>query len=245
MLATIARRLFPNRNGKHGADLPDSLRGLRRQAEQGHAAAQVAWGQALLDGRTGGADPAGARAWFAIAAGAGYPLGQVMYARALERGWGGAVDLPAAYRLYRQAAEAGDDWARYNLGNMLLRGRGCARDRPAAWRYFLAAATSGHAKSMTLIGRFLEEGWDRPRDIAAAAAWYRRGAEGGDYRGQHNLASLLAEAGHLDEALVWWRRALPEATPDILRAMEEALAQLPGESAAALRQDVERRLREV
>jgi TPR repeat protein len=243
LFARVRRAFFDGRKqSRSDAPLPDALLALRRQAEAGHTAAQVAWGQALLDGKAGEPDARRARAWFAIAAGAGDPLGLTMYGRALERGWGGPVDFVHAFTLYRQAAEMGENWARYNLANMLLRGRGCVRDRPAAWTFFLAAAVEGHAKSMTLVGRFLEEGWDRPRDRGAAMLWYQRGAEGGDYRGQHNLASLLAEDGRIEEARAWWRRVLPEATPDIVEAMEDALRQIPGEEAAALLRAVSARL---
>lgn len=60
---------------------------------------------------------------------------------------------------------------------------------------FQTAAQNGHAKSMNILARFLEEGWEIPQDRQAALAWYKRSAEGGDYRGQHNYATALAEAG--------------------------------------------------
>ncbi len=192
---------------------------LRRQAERGHVAAQLVFGQALLDS----ADPVQAARWFAIADTAGFAPAANMLGRCHEKGWGVPADPRQAASCYRRAAAAGDPWGCYNLANLYLRGRGVERDRLESWRLFLQAAGQGHAKSMNLVARFLDEGWDRARDRRAALLWYRRAAEAGDYRGQHNLATALAEQGALDEALSWWGRALPAATPDVREAMEQAL----------------------
>ena len=216
-------------------DLADGvLAAIQAQADAGEAASQVMIGQVLLDGVCLPRNPAQAFACFSRAAASGDPMGLNMRGRCLERGWGVAVDLPEAAACYRAAARQGLGWARYNLANMLLRGRGIAHDRKQAWALFLDAAFQGHAKSMNLIGRFLDEGWDRRRNPDAAMQWYRRAALAGDYRGQHNLASMLAEHGRAAEAVDWWRRALEQATADVLQAMEQALRALPGDDAQAL-----------
>ncbi|MGI4959475.1 MAG: tetratricopeptide repeat protein [Janthinobacterium lividum] len=204
--------------------------------------AQLMFGQMLLDGGDQPADPVRAMCWFGIAADAGHVPAMNMLGRCHEKGWGTETDHGRAAAFYRRAANSGDDWGRYNLANMLLRGRGVARDRREAWRLFHAAATSGHAKSMNLVGRFLEEGWDRPRDPSGARVWYRHSAEAGDYRGRHNLATSLTEDGHHDEALGWWRQALPDATPDILHAMIQVLARIDHADAAPLLLAVRQRL---
>lgn len=196
---------------------------LRHRAIGGDVVAQTLWAQALLDGTQVSKDAARARQWFTIAADAGFAPALNMLGRCLERGWGGTVDLPEAARFYAAAIVRGDDWARYNLGNMRLRGRGIDRDRAEAFALFTTAAQNGHAKSMNLAARCLEEGWGCTQNGHAAAAWYARSAEAGDYRGQHNFAVLLAEAGRLPEAFVWWDRALADATPDILDAMQAIL----------------------
>ena len=225
------------------SDLDDQvLAVVQAQADAGEAASQVVIGQLLLDGACLPRNPVQAFAWFGRAATSGDPIGLNMQGRCLERGWGVAVDLPAAAACYHAAARQGLGWARYNLANMLLRGRGIPRDGEQAWALFLGAAFQGHAKSMNLLGRFLEEGWDRPRDAEAALQWYRRSALAGDYRGQHNLATMLAERGLLGEAVTWWRRALAAATGDVLQAMEQALRALPGDDAHALRRQVRKQL---
>ena len=189
--------------------------------------AQTSLGQALLDGRGTPADGAAARRWFHVAAKAGHPPAMNMLGRCLERGWGGEPDFPLAAQWYRRAAEAGLDWGQYNLANMLLRGRGGPRDVAQSFRWFMAAAQQDHAKSINLVARFLEEGWMGPRDLPQAAACYLRAAEGGDFRGQYNLATLLVQFGRLDEAVDWFTRAGRAGSRDFQRAAAEQLLQRP------------------
>ena len=112
-----------------------------------------------------------------------------------------------AVEYFRRAADAGHAWAQYNLGHMYLDGRGIAQNPTAAFCYYLKAAEQRHERAMNLLGRCCEQGWGTPRNAAAAADWYRRSAEAGYFRGQYNWASLLREAGRIDEAVVWFERA--------------------------------------
>ena len=104
----------------------------------------------------------------------------------------------------------------YNYATALTLGEGVAEDRPAALDWFRKAAASGNAKSMNYIGSFHEDGWVVARDLAEAARWYARAAEGGDFRGQFNLARLLAGGGQVTEALGWLRKVPETATPAFL-----------------------------
>ncbi len=196
---------------------------VHQAACAGLVEAQTTLGQMLLDGRGTPADAGAARRWFARAASSGYAPAANMLGRCLERGWGGPVDLPQAGAQYRAAASAGLDWGHYNLANMLLRGRGMTRDVAQAFECFMAAAMQGHAKSMNLVGRFHEEGWLAPPDPAEAACWYRRAAVGGDFRGQHNLAMVLAQAGQIGEALAWFSLAAESGSLDFRRVAADQL----------------------
>jgi TPR repeat protein len=193
-------------------------------AQYGFVEAQTVLGQNYLDGRGVPKDATVAITWFSAAAQGRYAPALNMLGRCYERGWGCLADFPRAADCYRQAAEAGLDWGQYNLANMVLRGRGTQRDRRQAFGWYSRAAAQGHAKSMNMIGRFLEEGWDRPRDRVAAATWYRRAAEGEDFRGQYNLASLLALDGDVEAAVYWLDRSMDLASPDFLALMAKRLA---------------------
>lgn len=209
---------------------------LRAAAEDGVAQAQLLYGQLLLDGdpaRTGIArDPVAALHWFGQAAQAGDPMGMNMVGRCCEHGWGTRADDATAARWYRAAAERGLDWGMYNLATLLALGRGEAEDRPAALALFRRAAALGHAKSMTMVGSFHEDGWATPPDRDAARDQYRRAAEAGDFRGQFNLARLLAEDGATAEAIGWLRAMWPNATPAFREKVQAWLATQPD---AALR----------
>jgi len=196
---------------------------MEAAARYGLVEAQVLLGQMLLDGRGARHDSPRAFRWFSVAANAGHPPAMNMAGRCYENGWGVGRDDAAAVAWYRRAAEASLDWGQYNFANMLLRGRGITRDRKAAFSWYMRAARQQHAKSMNLVGRFLEEGWEVTADPAAAVAWYRRAAEGGDYRGQYNLASCLARDGDIVGAACWFEKAVATASPDVLQIMATAL----------------------
>lgn len=150
-----------------------------------------------------------------------------MVGRCHELGRGTAVDLELAAAWYRRAAERGLDWGQYNYAQLLAAGRGVPADRARALALYRLAAAQGHAKSMNLIGRHYDEGWEVERDPVAAEAWYRRSAEGGDFRGQCSYASVLVQAGRVDEAVDWLRRAARTATPAFLQQLRISLADSP------------------
>ncbi|GBR03253.1 tetratricopeptide repeat protein [Acetobacter oeni] len=224
------------------APLPEHIEAIRLGALKGDPLAQVQWGQALLDSDYMESDPAAAAGWFSIAAKAGFGPAENMLGRCHHFGRGYPKDLARAAVHYGRAAALGDEWGRYNLGILTLRGLGMPADRARAFALFSVAAANGHAKSMNILARFLEEGWETERDPAAALRWYRRSAEGGDYRGQHNYATALLEAGFAEEALGWWRRAVEDATSDILLAMERSLGRLGAAGDVVLLGQVRRRL---
>ena len=185
---------------------------IEAAAQYGLVEAQVLLGQTLLDkGR-----PELALHWFRGAARTGHAPAINMLARCLEKGWGVEPDLVEAARHYRTAAERGLDWGQFNLANLLLYGLGIACDRTEAFDWYALAAQQGHAKSMNMLARCHEEGWDRPRNLMKAIHWYRRSAAGGDYRGQFNLATLLAQQGRGAEALAWFKAALASGDPDFV-----------------------------
>lgn len=237
-------RKVPTRRPEPPA-LPPQIEEIRQGALKGQHLQIVQWGQVLLDSVYVPRDPMAALDWFTIAANAGFGPGHNMRGRCFQFGWGCEKDLQQAARCYEAAAAAGDEWGRYNLGIMTMRGIGMEADLARALDLFRTAANNDHAKSMNLYARFLEEGWVVPQDRAAALDWYRKSAEGGDYRGQHNHATALVDAGKIDEALGWWRQAVVDATSDILLAMDQKLTALGPKGDAELLERVRERLTEM
>jgi uncharacterized protein len=196
-------------------------------AENGVVEAQVVYAQYLLDGHGVARDPAAAFRWFRHAAQADHPMGMNMLGRCYEFGWGTAACASVAVYWYREAARAGLDWGMYNYATALALGNGIEEDREAALAWFEQAAALGHAKSQNLIGGFYEDGWVVEANRDAALACYRRAAEGGDFRGQFNLARLLGERGEVAEALDWLARVPRTATPAFVEKMRAHLAESP------------------
>jgi len=191
---------------------------VMRAAALGDADAQATLGQLLLDGHGIERDPRLGLTWFRIAARQAHAMSINMVGRCLENGWGCSSDLAEAARHYRQAADLGLDWGLYNYGQLLTRGRGVTHDLAAAYALFRQAADMGHAKSMNLVGRFHHEGVVVDKSAEQAQRWYRLAALGGDFRGQYNHATVLAEQGLEAEACAWLGRALETATSGFLQA---------------------------
>jgi TPR repeat protein len=214
-------------------------------AREGVLDAQALLGQILLDGQGIAQDQPLAVRWFEIAALRGHLMARNMLGRCHEHGWGCVADASIAAEHYRVAAEAGLDWAMYNYANLLATGRGVTEDQAQALNLYRRAAELGHAKSMNLLGRYLEEGRVCPADPQAARDWYRRSAFGGDFRGQFSYAALLADEGHIEEALDWLRKALAVGNLNFLRVASKALASATDPSIRALAADYAQRCAEL
>jgi TPR repeat protein len=203
-------------------DPREAARWVRAAAEHGFKAAQVIWGQMLLDGRGVPQDPAAAFHWFRRAADLGSVDGINMVGRCHELGWGVAADHGEAIRWYRKASAKSSAWGQYNLASMLLYGEGIERNRAQALQFYRQAAEQGHAKAAGMVGRFHEEGWEVPVNPALALQWYRRAAEAGDFWGQYHLARLIA-GSHPDEALALLAQSIEGGTLNFLRTVGPAL----------------------
>lgn len=222
-------------NAKSAQDLAAILSGppceraalLREAAEAGLADAQALYGQVLLDGAGTAPDARAAFAWFARAAAQGHLMALNMVGRCYDLGWGVAIDKGRAAECFRICAARGLDWAMYNYATLLALGDGVAEDKPAALDWFRKAAAMGNAKAANHVGSFHEDGWVVARDLAMAEVHYRTAAHGGDFRGQFNLARLLAARGEVDEALTWLARVRETATPTFLAKARDWLDAAP------------------
>ncbi|HIC2068365.1 TPA: tetratricopeptide repeat protein [Raoultella ornithinolytica] len=181
----------------------DASRWLQAAARAGLPAAQVVWGQLLLDGRRMARDPNAAFTWFDKAASAGDAEARNMVGRCYEQGWGVAPDPKRATENFEIAAQAGHVWGAVNLAQMLMRA-GDPEDRPRCFALFKTAAESGtskpHLKAMNSLARFLEEGWAGSTDLAGAMYWYQRAADLGDHWAKYNLATIQFRQGDQEAA---------------------------------------------
>ncbi|MDR8398345.1 sel1 repeat family protein [Paraburkholderia sp. USG1] len=189
-----------------------ATRWIEAAAKTGLVAAQIVWGQLLLEGR--GALRRDARAAFAsfeAASTSGDAEALNMTGRCYEQGWGVEADPQRAIACFEAAAQAGHTWGQVNLAQMLMRA-GHPADRPRCFALFRAAAEGGtlkpNLKAMNSLARFLEEGWAGPPDPAGAAHWYQKAAALGDHWAQFNLATILFRQGDHDAAHRWLGNAI-------------------------------------
>lgn len=241
------RKLWRDGKGKKDLskplELPAEIEDIRQKALRGHHLEQVIWGKILLNSVYVPSDPAAAITWFRMAAQAGYGPAHNMLGRCYYFGWGCPQDYQQAIVHYTLAAKLNDNWGRYNLAIMTMRGIGMQQDLLSAFALFQMGTQAGHAKSMNILARFYEEGWCVPQDKKKALMLYRESAQKGDYRGQHNYAVWLAEQGRIEEAVVWWRQAVPQATLDVLLAIQDIVQNLKNNAVNNLKYAVEREIK--
>lgn len=197
---------------------------VRGSARAGDVQAQLLYAQMLCEGRGVTVDPIEGLHWYTLAASAGHALAMNMVGRCHELGRGTPANAELAAAWYRKAADDGLDWGLYNYANLLATGRGVKRDVAQAFALYRRAAELGHAKSMNLVGRHYEEGLAVECDAAIALEWYRKSAHAGDFRGQASYAAILAQAGRVDEAAGWLKRAAETGTPAFLAKLGSELA---------------------
>ena len=208
----------------------DAIRWISTAAKAGFPAAQVVWGQLLLNGRGVARDPVAAFGWFEKAAAAGELEARNMVGRCYEQGWGVAQDGTGATENFENAARAGHIWGQVNLAQMLMRA-GNPADRPRCFALFKAAAEGGttkpHLKAMNSLARFLEEGWAGTPDPAGAAFWYSKAANLGDHWAQYNLATILFRQGDHATADQWLRSAVAISDNGFRRRIAPLLLKRP------------------
>ncbi len=176
-------------------------RNFRNAAELGHAPAQVALGQRLMD-RAGAAQEA--LRWFTEAANQGYPPGMEALGLAYRDGRGVAPSREQAERWLRQAAEAKLGSAQCELGRLLKQGANAEEAR----RWFETAAQGGHPGAQLELGLFL---LGRSADAPAGRRWLKSAAEQGLTDAQREVGCALArgQGGPVDilQALRWLQSA--------------------------------------
>lgn len=124
-------------------------------------------------------------------------------------------------------------------------------DYRTALNVWLQKANEGDPEAQTYVGEIYEKGMGLPHDYKTAYLWYGKAAEQGYSRAQINLGYLyekgLGVAQDRVKALNWYRRAsgVTDDELDYASAIEVKAATLAEEKTQVLRQEVERRDREI
>lgn len=177
-----------------------TLEGLRRRAESGDAAAQLALGLRNHEG-VNGAPPNYAQAlkWFALAAAQGNATAQFSLGNLYDKGRGVARDGAEAFSWYRKAAEQGFPAAQLNVGIMYEAGDGVAPDLVEAARWYRRAAEQRVPTAQYNLGCLYAKGHGVAQYFEEAYAWFTVAS----FNGQPSAANARdAAARHLDPAFL-------------------------------------------
>ena len=189
-------------------DYGQSLEWWLKAAEQDHAGALLYIGELYHKGNGVKASSAEAAKWFVRCWQAGNSSG------------------PAAIRAVlpglEEAAEAGDVEAQCQMGVIYWRGK---IDIEKAVGWLERASGSGHPEACRLLGFLLDNGDGVPQDRERAVELFLQGAEGGDRFAQYNTGIHFQNAGNMDEAIRWFRRAVQQGVGDANESLANCLAQ--------------------
>lgn len=191
--------------------LKDSVKWLRKGAEQGHDAnAQFVLG--LLTGAGVGVekDPVQAAKWIRLAA-TKAPAAQALMGIYYATGRGVEKDFVEGARRLREAAEKDVPMAYGPLGVMYLEGLGVVQDHAEAAKWFRKGVQHGDPEAKGYLGLMHLLGWGGPQDFNKAYTLAREAAEQGEQTGQYVLGIMfLSGKGvpqNAGESLKWLQAA--------------------------------------
>jgi len=215
------------KSGPGSTDLPY----IKQAAMLDDPAAQLALGQALLDGQPGRKNVALAVKWLWEAAEQKSAKAQYLLGSCHEQGRGVPADMPTAIQWYRHAAEGGVPDAQHRLGQLYERGDGLPRDAGVAASWYQRASDQNHHGAQWAMGRLYESGEGVEQNLKQAVTCYDRAASGGYADAQYRLAQILLEG-----KLV--RRNATRALPLLQAAAEQGLASAQFDLARSLEQGI-------
>lgn len=215
------------KSGPGSTDLPY----IKQAAMLDDPAAQLALGQALLEGQPGRKNVALAVKWLWEAAEQKSAKAQYLLGSCHEQGRGVPADMPTAIQWYRHAAEGGVPDAQHRLGQLYERGDGLPRDAGVAASWYQRASDQNHPGAQWAMGRLYESGEGVEQNLKQAVTCYDRAASGGYADAQYRLAQILLEG-----KLV--RRNASRALPLLQAAAEQGLASAQFDLARSLEQGI-------
>ena len=130
----------------------ETVKRLRKTAEQGNAEAQYNLGVAYLNGDGIASDVSEAVKWYRKAAEQGYAKAQYNLGCCYANGEGITENIFEAMKWYRKAMEQGLVELQFWLGYCYANGVGVAKDMSEAVKWYRKAAEQGHAKAQYNLG---------------------------------------------------------------------------------------------
>ena len=171
-------------------DLEESLKWLRKSADQGNVKAQWFLGVKYEYGRGVPIDYSEAVMWYRKSAEQGDAAGQCDLGQMYENGYGVSQDYSEAVKWYRKSAEQGFARGQYHLGKMYQNGKGVTKDFDKAVMWYRKSAEQGYAVGQCALGLMYDEGMGVKKDLEQAKYWYEKAAEQGNETAKELLNCL-------------------------------------------------------
>ena len=176
--------------------LPDTetVRQVRKAAEQGTASEQCSLGHMYYYGYGVSQDFVQAARWYSKAAAQGNTFAQNQLGYMHFNGKGVTQDNDVALFWFHKAAEQGDALGQTYLGTIYHEGMGesAHQDFVQAAHWYSKAAAQGNAAAQTQLGLMYYEGKGVTQDCGEASQWYRKAAEQGWTEAQRRLGDMYA-----------------------------------------------------
>jgi TPR repeat protein len=194
-----------SRNAGLPRDFSESIRALRKGAEEGNAVAQFLLGHAYETGVGVPKDMTETARWY----------GRAVKPRSAEAANGASgvapKDFAQAFEMYRNTAEQGDASAELYVGLAYDLGQDLPRSSIEAARWYRKAAAQGSYSAANNLGVLYHGGDGLPKDSVEAAVWLRSAAQRGSASAQYGLGRLYYDgdgvAQSYTEAAGWLEKA--------------------------------------
>ena len=155
-------------------DFSESVKWIRKAAEQGIPQAQGALGWLYFCGEGVPQNFSEAVKWYRKAAEQGDGWAQNALANYY---WGVSFDFSEAVKWYRKAAEQGEVFAQNALAGCYYNGRGVSQDFSEAAKWFRKAAEQGNAPAQINLAYCYDQGHGIEKDEHLALYWYSKSLE--------------------------------------------------------------------
>ena len=171
-------------------DYAETLKWLRKSAEQGNSDAQKSIGMMYQYGFGVTKDYAEAVKWYRKSAEQENKIAQNLLGDMYKYGYGVTKDYTVAVKLYRKSAEQGYGEAENNLGGMYKNGDGVTQNYGEAVKWFSKSAERGNASAQFELGYMYFNGYGVTKNEYEAVKWFRKGTEQGNSGAQYALGMM-------------------------------------------------------
>jgi len=201
-------------------DHKESVKWLRKAAEQGLPYAQAWLGLCYTNGTEVSQDQAEALKWYLKAAEQGEPNAQYMLGNFYYIGTEVSQDQAEAVKWYLKAAEQGEPSAQNMLGLCYTNGTGVSENDNEAVKWYLKAAEQGETDAQNNLGDYYMGKMSEDDENAStwnnkAIQYYLKAAKGGHVLAKFNLgeAYVLGDDPDDDEAQKWYKKFINDLEP--------------------------------